>query len=570
MKNWVPVEADDQTALRIHRESGHHPAVCRLLASRGLTRADAIDRFLNPRLSDISDPFEMAGMDRAAARVWSAIDAGEMVVIYGDYDVDGVTSTALLFTVLSALGGRARMFLPHRVDDGYGLGVGPLRRCIEEHQPGLVITVDCGTGSVDAVHAAREADVDVVITDHHEPAGEPAPAHAIVNPKLGAPAPAASLAGVGVAFKLCHALIKTGRDGNHEAARQLDLRGLLKWVALGTVVDLAPLEGENRILVRHGLDDLNAGAGIGLEALKAVGGVRGPVDTYHLGFVLGPRLNAAGRLGGAEAALELLLCRDDTRARALAGELDAANRERQAMEARMVEEACAEIDSTFDPDRDFGLVVARDGWHPGVIGIVASRLVNRYNRPVIVIGFDDEGTGKGSCRSFASFHLVNGLAECAEYLAAYGGHAQAAGLTIERDQVKPFRQAFNAVAARELQGTDLRPQLRIDAWIDMAEIDDRMLEAVEALRPFGLGNPKPVWAVRGARLLGPPRIVGRGHVKMLVTAGAAQREAIGFGMGDREIPDGPIDLAFRLNRNEYMGRTTIQLVLEDFRETESA
>lgn len=570
MKNWVPVEADDQTALRIHRESGHHPAVCRLLVSRGLTRAGDIDRFLNPRLSDVTDPFEMAGMSRAAERIWSAIDAGETIVIYGDYDVDGVTSTALLSTVLSALGGRARMFLPNRVDDGYGLGVEPLRRCIEQHQPGLVITVDCGTGSVEAVHAAREAGVDVVITDHHEPAGEPAPAHAVVNPKLGAPAPATMLAGVGVAFKLCHALIKTGRDGNHEAARQLDLRGLLKWVALGTVVDLAPLEGENRILVRHGLDDLNAGGGIGLEALKAVGGVRGPVDTYHLGFVIGPRLNAAGRLGGAEAALELLLCGDETRARALAGELDAANRERQTMEARMVEEACAEIDSTFDPDRDFGLVVARDGWHPGVIGIVASRLVNRYNRPVIVIGFDDEGTGKGSCRSYAGFHLVNGLAECAEHLAAYGGHAQAAGLTIEREKLEPFRQAFNAVAARELQGTDLRPQLRIDAWIDMAEIDDRMLEAVEALRPFGLGNPKPVWAVRGARLLGQPRIVGQGHVKMLVTAGNAQREAIGFGMGDREIPDGPMDLAFRLNRNEYMGRTTIQLVLEDFRPTESA
>ncbi len=565
MKNWITNEADEEASLRVQEETGYPQAICRLLVSRGCSSADEIDRFINPRLSDVSDPFLMSGMHGAVERIWSAVDNDEKIVIFGDYDVDGITSTALLYKVLKALGASPCTFIPHRVDDGYGLEEESLRRCIDDYVPGLVITVDCGTGSTEAVKMAGEAGVDVIITDHHEPTGDPAPAHAIINPKLGAPEAAISLAGVGVVFKLCHALVKTGRDRGHPPAGKLDLRGYLNMVALGTVVDMAPLKGENRVLVRHGINDLNAGCGPGLSALKHVGGVSGPVDTYHLGFVIGPRLNAAGRMGTAESALKLLLCEDDESALDLAKELDGANRERQEMEARMVEEACEEIDASFKPEHDFGLVVARDGWHPGVIGIVASRLTGRYNRPVVVIGFDDKGEGKGSCRSFASFNLVKGLAECEQHLLAYGGHEQAAGLRIERSSLEAFRRAFNEAAGNELRGTDLRPQLKIDGWIGLSEIDDWFMSCLDTLAPFGIGNSKPVWAARNIGILGQPRVVGRGHLKLLLASGGAQYEAIGFRMGDRQIPDGPMEIAFRLDRNVYKGRETIQLILEDFR-----
>jgi single-stranded-DNA-specific exonuclease len=455
-----------------------------LLASRGITDPSDAERFLTPRLSDLADPFLLPQMDAAVQRIWRAIEGGASIAVYGDYDVDGITSTALMVQVLESLGAEVKSFLPLRMDEGYGLTPEGLQRCLESLKPSLILTVDCGTGSVAAVEQAKAAGVDIVVTDHHAVArGEVAPALAVVNPKLGDER-FHMLAGVGVAFKLCHALTKHGRSGAHRAAGDLDLRGHLDLVALGTITDIVPLVGENRILARHGLAQLNKTENRGLKTLIDVAGITQRIDTYEVGFRLGPRLNAAGRLGDALEALELLLTKDATRAMEVAQRLDASNRDRQAVEAAILQEVLREMDQQFDPGQHFGLVVGRKGWHTGVIGIVASRLVQRYNRPSIVIGFDEDGTGKGSCRSIDGFDLVGGLSQCAQHLVKFGGHTMAAGLEIERANLEPFQEAFNAAAAGALRGTDLRPVQAIDSWVGLGDVDDRLFETSSGCGPL--------------------------------------------------------------------------------------
>ncbi len=561
---WRTVAADDAQAGELARLRTIPRPIARVLVARGLVQPEAADRFLNPRLSDLGDPFQLPDMDRAVDRIWSAIHNREPVVVFGDYDVDGVTSTALLVQVLRQLGAQVQPFLPHRVEEGYGLSVEALARCLEQCQPRLIVTVDCGTGSVAAVVEASRHGVDVVVTDHHSPGPERAPAVAVVNPKLGSHEGFTVLAGVGVTFKLCHGLLKRGRDSGQTGVDQLDLRKHLDLVALGTIADIVPLTGENRILARHGLRQINQTESAGLRHLIAVSGINGSVDAYEVGFRLGPRLNAAGRLGDAQLALELLLGGTEERLRELAVNLDATNRERQTVEATIVEQAMADLDAVFDPDTSFGLVAARADWHPGVVGIVASRLVQRYHRPVVVLGLSEEG-GRGSCRSIDGFDMVSALAECSGLLKKYGGHAMAAGLEIATDQVEAFQKRFNQVAAARLQGQDLRPLQRVDAWMDLAEADDRLWTGLEQLRPFGVGNTTPVWASTGVRVVGRPRLVGKGHLKLMVAAGGAQREAMGWGMGEREVPEGPLDICYQLKRDTYLGQEKLVLTLQDFR-----
>jgi single-stranded-DNA-specific exonuclease len=533
------------------------------MAARGLDTDEAIDHFLNPRLSDLGDPFRLPALEKAVQRIWTAVDGRERIVVFGDYDVDGITSTALLVQVLRVLGADAQPFLPHRMEEGYGLSPEAFTRCREELKPGLIVTVDCGTGSVAAVRAATAAGIDVVVTDHHTPGDQLAPALALVNPKLGPHEELQVLAGVGVAFKLCHALVKHGRAAGRAAA-ELDLRRYLDLVALGTITDIVPLTGENRILARHGLAQMNRTECAGLAALARVAGINARIDAYEVGFRIGPRLNAAGRLGDALLSLELLLGSDPQRIEELAHHLDATNRERQEIEARILQQATDEIDDRFDGARDFGVVVARAGFHPGVVGIVASRLAQRYNRPAVVIGIDDEG-GRGSCRSIEGFDMVAGLQQCAPLLRKFGGHAMAAGLEIGREQVAAFSERFNEVAAAALSGADLRPVQKVDAWMELGEADERMMEALEQMRPFGFGNSTPVWAAGGLRLVGPPRVVGQGHLKLMLASGGVQREAIGWGLGARPIPDGPLDVAFQLRRESYQGRERLVLNVQDFR-----
>ena len=561
---WRTVEADDAQAGALAAERGLPRPLARLLVARGLADPEAADRHLNPRLSELSDPFLLPDLAAAVTRIWKALADHEPIVVFGDYDVDGVTSTALLVQVLRRLGGQAEPFLPFRMEEGYGLSLEALARCLDELKPKLIITVDCGTGSAASVREAARRGVDVVVTDHHTPGAELAPAVALVNPKLGTAAGLQVLAGVGVTFKLCHGLLKRGREEGRPGVDQVDLRQHLDLVALGTIADIVPLTGENRILARHGLHQLNQTASPGLRLLIEVAGIKGAIDAYEVGFRIAPRLNAAGRLGDAQMALSLLLGGSESQLREQAEYLDATNRERQAMEAQIVDQAMAELDASYRPDTTFGLVAAQPGWHPGVVGIVASRLVQRYNRPAVVIGLGEEG-GRGSCRSIEGFDLVAALGECSAHLRKFGGHAMAAGLEIDLDQVDAFTQRFREVAAAHLQGVDLRPVQRVDAWMDLAEADDRLLSGLEQLKPFGVGNTTPVWGSAGVRMVGRPRQVGKGHLKFMLASGGAQREAMGWSMADREIPEGPLDICYQMKRDHFMGQDKLVLVLQDFR-----
>lgn len=570
-KRWVTVAVDSAIAAEITNRYGFSQAMACVLVARGLTDSEEIDQFLQPRLAELTDPFVLPDMAKAVDLILQHIEQGSRILIYGDYDVDGVTATALMIQVLSELGASTAPFLPHRIEDGYGLNVATLHRCVEQFHPSLIITVDCGTSSVEAVKEAARLGIDVIVTDHHEPAAEGvADACAIVNPKLGqGPEDIRMLAGVGVAFKLCHGLVKAARQRGMEAAGHLDLKTYMELVAVGTVADIVPLLKENRILVYHGLNLLNRTQSVGLRTLIEAAGISGPVDTYHIGFMIGPRINAAGRLGNADAALELMLTEQEPRARILAQQLDEASRRRQEIEDKIVQEACADLDQRFDTDRDYGLVVAHPHWHAGVIGIVASRISSRYNRPVVVIGMDDDGVGRGSCRSIPGFDLLSHLQQCAPLLRRYGGHAMAAGLEVANEQIAEFSARFNEVCAATLQKSDHRRQLQVDAWIRPTDIHDHLYEDQNRLRPFGHSNPLPVWAIRNVTPLGEPRVIGGKHLKLVFDLGGKKREVIGFGMGDRVIPAGPLDIAFNLILNRYSGREYLQLHLQDLRPSQA-
>jgi single-stranded-DNA-specific exonuclease len=562
-KHWKFKPCDDSLAEHFFQTLDKMPKpLAALLAQRGCKTAADAELFINPALSTLRDPFEMPDMDKAVARVRRALDAGEKITVFGDYDVDGVCSTALLVRILRELGGNISAYIPSRFDDGYGLSADALTACIAEHKPSLIVTVDCGTGSVEAVEKATAAGVDVVITDHHEPGGQIASAIAVVNPKCVTNHPARILAGAGVAFKLCHALIKGGRDNGCMASASVDLRKYLDFVAVATVTDMVPLLGENRVLARAGFQSLENSCWPGWNALKKLAGITGTVETWHAGFAFGPRINAAGRVGRPDAALELLLTDLPARADELAQLLDTANRERQAIEKDMVREAIEEIDSYFDENRNFGLVIAREGWHTGVIGIVASRLVNRYGRPVAVIGMDGV-SGRGSCRSIDAYCILDGLGACTDLLKQFGGHAMAAGLEVEEQNLEAFKVRFNEAVAAQIKGADLQPILEIDRTVTLAEADEALMDGLKRTGPFGQDNPEPVWAACGVNAVD-SRILKEKHLKLTLSDGKTRREAIGFNLAEK-LPAGPIDVAFTLQENSWNGRTTVQLNIRDIR-----
>jgi len=569
VKNWRLRETEDGPVQELARRSLLPAPLARALLLRGVSAAGDVERFLNPRLSDVVDPFTLPAMDAAVVRIWKAIKAGETMVVYGDYDVDGVTSAALMSHVLTRLGGKVFRFLPSRTEEGYGLNAETVARCISAFNPSLIVTTDCGSGSHEAAAAASKAGVDIVVTDHHEVGmGGLAPVVAVVNPKLGSDLQARCLSGVGVAFKVCHALLKKGRDQKQKCAMALDLREFLDLVALGTVSDMVPMIYENRILVRHGLAQLNRRERLGLRILSEVAGATGELGTYHVGFVLGPRMNAAGRMGKADVALELLLTEDPAKARELAVFLDSANQDRKQVESEIMEEAVRRIEANYDPNLHFGIVVGDIGWHVGVVGIVASRLVSKYGRPAIVVGFDENGVGRGSCRSIEGFDLLGGLNVCSEYLSRHGGHEMAAGLELQHGVFESFQKAFYTVCEKGLKGRDLRRTLALDSWVSLAEVlDPGFLDVTTRMGPYGESNAEPVWGLKSVQIVGAPRILKESHLKMRVGVGHDVCDAIGFKMADqlKDLPDGPVDLAFNLRTNTYMNRTTLQLNLLDIR-----
>lgn len=572
MKVWKTIACDGPRAIQMAATLDLPLPVAEMLMGLGCRDMAEIARFLNPRLSDLSDPFLLPDMEPAARRILQAILADESIAVYGDYDVDGIVSTALLVQVLHRLGAPVvTPCLPIRQEEGYGLSLAALTRCIAQCNPSLLITVDCGTNNTEAVHLAQKAGIDVVITDHHESRGQRVEALAVVNPKLGQDNNLKVLAGVGVVFKLCHGLLKIGRNQGLKVAQDVDLREYLDYVAVGTVADIVPLVGENRILVRHGLTQMNRVMAPRWKSLVDIAGIRSAIDAQHIGYGLGPRLNAAGRMGNAAMSLELLLTDNVERAHEIAVELDGANRERQKIESEIVAEAMREIDANFNEHEHYGLVIAKTGWHAGVIGIVASRLVARYQRPVVVVAFDTDGrdgVGRGSCRSIEGFHLLNGLEQCRQLLVTYGGHEMAAGFEIKRGQYESFRTAFNQAVKVGIEGRDLRPTQRINAWITLDQVNDSLFAAMEALRPFGQANPVPVLAVHGVRIQGQPRRVGVNHLRFMVGDGRTSRSAIAFRMADIAIPDGPVDVAFTFQKNFFLGNATLELNVQDIRRAE--
>jgi single-stranded-DNA-specific exonuclease len=563
---WLEAEVDTSEADRLARSVGLPLPIAGLLTQRGLSRQEDIESFLEPRLERLGDPLLLPDMPKAVDRIWQALLDEERILIFGDYDVDGVTSTAFLSRVLERLGGKINRFIPNRKDDGYGLSPEAMTHCLNTFKPQLVITVDCGTGNVDAVELARDRGVDVIVTDHHEASGEVANAFAVVNPKLGDDAGSRNLAGVGVAFKLCHALIKIGRANSYPASKTADMRPLMYLVALGTVADMVPLVGENRILARFGIEVLNRCPDPGIDALVRNAGIQQEMSSYHIGFVLGPRINAAGRMDSPDIALNMLLSQSSRHADRMAQILEKANKERQAIEETIRLEAEAALETDYDPDTPGVLVVASRGWHAGVIGIVASRLVRRFHRPAIVISIAEDGLGRGSCRSINGFDLIQHLQAADDLLLQYGGHRMAAGLDIREEQIGTFRQRLNDRAHEVMARTDLRPSQHVDGWIELSDLTHDFLDAQNRLMPFGNANPIPVWGLRGITLDKVQRVgTDKKHLRLLFSTPTGPQDAIGFGLGDREVPEGPVDLAFQLRRNVFRGETRLQLMLQDLR-----
>ena len=524
-----------------------------ILVQRGLAAPDLAKAFLRPDLERLSDPFAWADMPRAVELIATATRSGTPILVHGDYDVDGQCAAALLTRVLSSVGARAHAFVPHRLRDGYDFGPAGLAEA-QRLGAGLVITCDCGITAVESVREARAAGIEVIVTDHHLPGDELPPASAVLDPRRVDCASAdKDLCGTGVAFKLAQALVPALGVSPHLPLHFLD------FVALATVADVVPLTGENRILVRHGLKMLADSRWIGLRALVEAAGLSGrPIKAGHVGFILAPRLNAAGRIGDARDGLRLLLSDEPDEAAALARELETLNARRQELDQRILDEAVELAERVLRPD-DRALVLAADAWHPGVIGIVASRLVERYGRPTFLIGWEGDA-GRGSGRSIAGFDLHAALQRVGHHLEKYGGHRMAAGLTIRRERYDAFRVAFLDVAAQLLGPEDLVPAQRVDLELPLGLVSDELEKLIRYLEPCGPGNPAPVFGVRHARAVGARR-VGTNHLRFTLDDESGALPAIAFQWADA-IPDhwlaDRLDVAFRLERDEWQGRVTLQ------------
>ncbi len=535
--------------------------VARLLLRKGFHSLEEVENFLRPRLSSLSDPFLLPEMRAAVSRILAALDRHERIVLFGDYDVDGVTSLALLNEMLRAYGATPELFLPLRREEGYGLSRESVERCLEQHRPQLLIALDCGTSSVNEISELKKRGVDVIVLDHHEPKSELPDCVAVVNPKL-TQCGMEYLCSVGIVFKLCHALLKT------RPLTDFDLKSKLDLVALGTVADIVPLRGENRVLVQRGAIEIARTSRIGLRKLMQVAGVRVPILPEDIGYRIGPRLNAAGRLSTAEKSLRLLLTQEESEAAVLAAELDQQNRERQEVEQEIFDAAIEGIDSQFDAARDAAIVAGAHGWHPGVLGIVASRIVRRYHRPAIVIGFDENGIGKGSGRSIEGLDLVEALNRCAGSLDNFGGHEMAAGLAVHEGNFDLFAKAFRN-AARELVSDEaLQPCLRLDHDLAFTEIDVDFLRWHEMLQPFGNGNPQPLFLAREVEPVAPPRVMNEKHLLFRLRQGDRHRRAVYFNSAPNQLPPAPWDVAFRICADEYGGETLVAMHIEAVRAAE--
>ncbi len=636
-KRWIVAETCEEQARELASRLRCSPITAQLLLNRGHSSFDACRAFLYPSLKSLHEPHLIANLRSAADRIAEAIRGGETIVVYGDYDVDGITATAILWHAFTMLGGRVETYVPHRVDEGYGLNEDAVRaicggsnaqseakdevvendlireaasdrlrlrgsddaeKTNERNEPSssasplrersnkkLIVTVDCGVTALSAAKAAKACGVDLIVTDHHEwktvssndesePKADLPDCHSVVHPRLafgGVEYGNPNLCGAGVAFKLAWAtgLALSGAARVEEKFRNF-LVDATALAALGTIADVVPLTGENRVLAAFGLGGLQATKLTGIRALIRSAGLEGKnLDSYHVGFLLGPRLNACGRLGHAKLAIELLTSASEERAIEIADYLESQNRERQAVERKIVDEALFQVNDLNEP----AIVLASKDWHAGVIGIVASRLVERFHRPTVLIALNDEG-GSGSGRSISGFHLANALNVCTEHLVSHGGHAMAAGLKIRPENFDAFREAFIAHARQTLTNEQLRPSVKLEAVVQLAEMSEGLVDELKRLGPFGMGNRKPLLCFENVELAAAPKRVGKtgDHLSLYLKQGNTRTRAIAFGKGDwcdRLFAGSIIDLAAEPSINEFNGRRSVELEVKDLRMTGS-
>jgi single-stranded-DNA-specific exonuclease len=562
---WQFPEAPDMDAV-LSIESGMESSrvIARLLVQRGFRDPGEARNFLEPDLVISGhDPFLMNGMEMACRRLKEARNRGEVILVHGDYDVDGITSTAMLTRFFESLDVACSPYIPRRLIEGYGLS----RLAVDEavaRGASLIVTADCGVNAIEPVRYATEKGVEVIVTDHHQPGEELPEARAVLDPnREDCRYPDKGLAGVGVAWKLCHGLhLYLNREGD-DPDRYLDL------VCLGSIADAVPVQGENRAIMRHGLDRILKGNRVGTRALLEYSSLKRDSLTYRdVAFVLAPRINAAGRLGEAYRAFRLLYTDDEDEAREHAEWLEEENNRRRVIESNVSEEVREILSREFDNRRHYAVVLASRNWHPGVIGIVASRVVDEYSRPVVLISIDSEGIGRGSARSISDFSIYRALADCSSLLIQYGGHNYAAGLKIEASKIEAFRHAFQDVAREALEGRDLLPVLHLDLEIEVGDVSPKLVEELRMLEPFGPGNPEPLFCLRDGLVVDHPRILGRNTLKFSVKKDGRTIEVVGFGKGDyleRVKKGAKIDIAARIEEDEWRGVRRIGMKFEDIR-----
>ena len=537
------------------------PVVARLLIQRGITTPEAAQAFFTPERSALHDPFLFKDMRVAVDRIIEALQERQSIFIFGDYDVDGITSASLLYLFFRDLGGEVRYYIPNRQNEGYGLSVEGIETAAKDGAQ-LIVTVDCGITSIAEIKRANELGVDAVISDHHQPGDEIPAALAVINPKIPESTyPFKELAGVGVAYKLAQGVARTLELADDYLDRYLDL------VAVGTAADIVPLVDENRIFVRMGLDKLNQDPLVGIRALCETAHLRhGRIEVGQIIYGLAPRINAVGRLGSADRAVDLMITGNVQRARELSAELESENRKRRSIDTATLDEAIEEVEQTYDPAQDFAIVLARESWHGGVIGIVASRLIERYYRPTVMITVED-GIGKGSARSIAGFDIYQALSQCSDLLEQFGGHTYAAGLTLDAKNIPEFRRRLNEVARSMLSAEDLIPKLNIDAHLNLDAVDNGLLQSLKKFAPFGPNNPVPSFVSEEVQLSGYPRIVGTNHLKFKVRSSNKVIDCIGFNLGDRldrlDPNRGSNQIVYTIEENEWAGSVYLQLHIQD-------
>lgn len=559
---WTAPRVADPSVVQALSELLHlPPVVSALLVNRGYGDPEQARRFLRPRLEHLHPPMAMRGMADAVDRLARAIRHREPILVHGDYDVDGICSTTILVRTLRHLGGVAEPFVPHRIRDGYDLSAAGVEAAVRMGAK-VLVTCDCGTTAHGPVADLTARGIDVIISDHHLPSRPPPPCVAVLNPRVdGCDYPDKDLCAAAVAFKLALALLQHLGASENVALNMLDL------VALATVADVAPLRGENRILVRYGLKMMKQTRNIGLHALISSSGLEGrELTAGRVGFILAPRLNAVGRIGEAMRGVTLLLTPDESEANAIARDLEEVNRQRQALDRETLE-AARKLAATRDLDNAAGLVLAAEGWHPGVIGIVASRLVEDLYRPIVLVAVED-GVGKGSGRSIPAFDLHGGLTACQDLLVRYGGHRAAAGLTVDAARIPELAERFDAVARERLTSDDLVPELRLDLELPLGDANDDLEKLLRHFEPFGLGNPAPLLATRGARMAAAPRVIGQNGLKFRLRDDRTELEGVWWGVSHRaeEWPAGStVDIAYRLERDMYRDNARLVARLADIR-----